>query len=145
MLLALASWVLLQVPPDGVLRLELGEERALRFPGLQRIAVSVGTADCKTVGNSEVLFLGTQLGKAPFLGWLSNGQRVTFMVQVVPAKAKGPKKVPTTTRQQGDVTVFEFNEDLAEITDTREVDGGIMIRGRDRKGLAVEVMLTPRK
>jgi Pilus formation protein N terminal region len=143
MLLTLASLVLLQVPPDGVLTLELGEQRKLKLPGLQRVAVSVGQADCKTIGNDELLFLGTEVGKSPFHGWLTNGKHVTFMVNVVPSK--GPRPVPTTTTQKGDVTVFEFNEDLAEITETREVDGGLLIRGKNRKGLGVEVLLTPKK
>jgi hypothetical protein len=36
MLLTLASLVLLQVPPDGVLTLELGEQRRLKLPGYPR-------------------------------------------------------------------------------------------------------------
>lgn len=142
MLLTLASLVLLQVPADGVLTVELGEQRTLKLPGLQRIAFSVGQADCKSIGNDEVLFLGTELGKAPFHGWLTNGKHVTFLVNVV--ASKGPRPVPVTTQRKGDVTVFEFNEELTEITETREVDGGILIRGKNRKGLGVEVMLTPK-
>jgi len=102
-----------------------------------------GAGRLQAIGNDEVLFLGTELGKAPFLGWFTNGKRVTFLVNVVPAK--GPRPVPATSEQRGDVTVFEFNEELAEITETREVDGGIVIRGKNRKGLGIEVMLTPKK
>lgn len=144
MLAALASLVLLQSPTIE-LTLELGERRTVVVPGLQRLAMGSGPVDCKTIGNSQVVFIGVGLGKANAFAWTGKGERVAFALTVVEVKPKGPKNIPATTQQKGDVTVFEFNEELAEITDTREVDGGIVIRGKNRKGVGIEVMLTPKK
>jgi len=143
MLFTVMSLVLLQNATIE-LTLEVGEQRTVVVPGLQRLVMGSGPVDCKTIGNHQVLFIGMGEGKSSAFAWTGKGERVAFHLTVVPVKPKGPTNVPVTTQRKGDVTVFEFNEELAEITETREVDGGILIRGKNRKGLGVEVMLTPK-
>jgi len=141
--LSVALLLLTQVPPSGVLTLELDEHRVLTLPRLQRVAVSTGTADCKTIGNDRVEFIASQLGTWPFLGWASDGHRITFLVKVIPKRP--PKVQRTTTKPSGTAQVATINDDLVEIVSANETaDGGIHLTARNAKGELVEIDLQPR-
>lgn len=207
--------------------LELGERRQFHTPGLQRVAVSTGTADCRTIGNSRLEVIGSEVGKFSLLAWFTNGKRVTSLVVVRPAKtelgpyslktlpeviriAVGERRVlrlsgmehftsgganvdakaieggieligheggdahllvrfkgglaavtrvlalpPSALSQElatpvkasientGALSVVKFDESLTEVNEVFEVDGGVLLRGKNAHGLAVEVFLQP--
>ena len=44
---------------------------------------------------------------------------------------------------RSEVSVFTFPEELVEVLDAKEVDGGLRLVGRNRAGARLEVIVTP--
>lgn len=144
-MLALVLFVSLAQVPE-LLTLEVGETRRLSIPGLQRMAVSVSCYDARPVGGGKLDFIGVCEGRSTFLGWLGNGKRVVMDVRIVPATPR-PKSVAVPVQQEdagrSEVSVFTFPEELVEVVDAQELDGGLRLVGRNRAGARLEVIVTP--
>ena len=152
-MLPLLLWLAVAQVPTRI-TLEVGESQRVKVPGLQRIAVSADQVyDLRPVGGDEVEFIGSAPGRSRVLMWRSRGQLVSMDLLVVPATAKSkavPVPVTRTVERisvNGEVrqtTVFTFPESLAQVTDTTEVDGGVILKGLTTSGEHLEIFITPR-
>jgi pilus assembly protein CpaC len=67
----------------GNIALGVGTQKVITVPGIQRIAIGdQNIADVKTLGNGQVLILGSSEGKTTLLVWKSTGQRVSYLISV---------------------------------------------------------------
>lgn len=67
----------------GNLSLGVGTQKVLTVPGMQRVAVGdPGIADVKTIGNNQILIIGSTEGKTTLLVWKSSGQRLSYLISV---------------------------------------------------------------
>lgn len=67
----------------GNLALGVGTQKVLTLPGIQRVAVGdPSVADVKTIGNNQLLIIGSSEGKTTLLVWKTGGQRVSYLVSV---------------------------------------------------------------
>lgn len=67
----------------GNIALGVGTQKVMNVPGIKRIAVGdPSIADVKTIGNNQVLIIGSAEGKTSLLIWKSNDQRLTYNVMV---------------------------------------------------------------
>ncbi len=66
------------------LSLGVGTQKVITIPGgISRIAVGdPSVADVKTIGNSQILIIGSGAGKTTLLVWKGNGQRISYLVSV---------------------------------------------------------------
>lgn len=144
-----APWV-----SGQVLELEVGEERVIRVPGVQRIAVSsVSLYDVKTMGRDEVWFKGFAVGKTTVLLWTNDGTRLTIPLSVVAHRSR-PAPVAVTKSKgravgadggvSGSLEVFEFPAELVDVREVGRADGGVHFVGTDRNGSKYDLVLTPR-
>ncbi|MBX5483153.1 MAG: pilus assembly protein N-terminal domain-containing protein [Myxococcaceae bacterium] len=78
-LAATAAWA-----QEGTsINLGVGTQKVITVPGISRIAVGdPSIADVKTIGNSQVLIIGSGEGKTTLLIWKNSGQRISYMVTV---------------------------------------------------------------
>lgn len=130
---------------DINVELELGEQKTIIVPGIQRVAVSGSVVDVKTIGNNELLLIGSILGKSTALIWTANGNRISLNSHVVEAHAKTPARVPITShRESGGVTVVEIPEGLHDVREERSADGGSVLVGINDKGLKVFITIEER-
>lgn len=143
-----APWV-----PGQVIELEVGEERALRLPGLQRVAVSntIGY-DVKTRGNDELVLIGLAVTKATVLVWTRH-ERFAIELSVVAKRVRSLPVAVTTSRGKavgadggvsGSLEVFEFPAELVDVREVGRADGGVHFVGTDRNGSKYDLVLTPR-
>lgn len=153
-MLSLALAVLLaQAEVPAELTLAVGETVTLHVPRLQRVAVSGNASmlDMRPLGHDELQLTAYAEGKTTVPCWSSDGKRWMVRVTITPPRT-GAQPVPAKRRverakvngQDRTVTVFEFPETLETITEAREVDGGVLLRGLTAKGVPLEVVLTPR-
>ncbi|MFO0597476.1 MAG: pilus assembly protein N-terminal domain-containing protein [Myxococcaceae bacterium] len=67
----------------GALALGVGSQKVLTVPGMQRVAVGdPSIADVKTIGNNQILVIGSSEGKTTLLVWKSSGQRLSYNISV---------------------------------------------------------------
>ena len=67
----------------GNIALGVGTQKVLTVPGIQRVAVGdADVADVKTIGNNQLLIIGSDEGKTTLLVWKTSGQRVSYLVSV---------------------------------------------------------------
>ncbi len=67
----------------GSISLGVGTQRVLTIPGIQRVAVGdPAIADVKTIGNNQLLVIGSSEGKTTLLIWKGSGQRINYLVSV---------------------------------------------------------------
>ncbi len=77
----LASTALAQ--EGGNIALGVGTQKVITVPGIQRVAVGdASVADVKTIGNNQLLIIGSAEGKTTLLIWKTSGQRVSYLVAV---------------------------------------------------------------
>lgn len=144
-----APWV-----PGQSIELEVGEERVIRIPGLQRVAVS-GTFgyDVKTRGHDELLLIGLAVTKSTLLVWTSRGDRLTIEFSVVAKRARSSPVAVTKSKGRavgadggvsGSLEVFEFPAELVDVREVGRADGGVHFVGTDRNGSKYDLVLTPR-
>lgn len=111
---------------------------------VQRIIVSGGDTYSAQFPEQGVLeVVGHAPGATTVVMFFADGSRASFPLRVVQPKAK-PVVVSATQRQSNGVSVIEIPESLVDVSDVREVDGGIVLTGRNEKGQRIEVTLTPR-
>lgn len=144
-----APWV-----PGQAIELEVGEERVIRVPGIQRVAVSntVGY-DVKTLGNDALLLIGLAVTKSQLLVWTSRGERLTIEFSVVAKRARSSPVAVTKSKGRaigadggvsGSLEVFEFPAELVDVREVGRTDGGVHFVGTDRNGSKYDLVLTPR-
>ncbi|MBL9037701.1 MAG: pilus assembly protein N-terminal domain-containing protein [Archangium sp.] len=79
--MAVASPVFAQ--EGGTISLGVGTQKVITVPGIQRVAVGdAAVADVKTIGNNQLLIIGSAEGKTTLLLWKTSGQRVSYLVSV---------------------------------------------------------------
>lgn len=67
----------------GNIALGVGSQKVITVPGIQRVAIGdPGVADVKTIGNNQLLIIGSAEGKTTLLIWKGNGQRVSYNIAV---------------------------------------------------------------
>jgi len=67
----------------GTISLGVGTQKVITVPGIARVAVGdASVADVKTIGNSQLLIIGSAEGKTTLLIWKTSGQRVSYLVSV---------------------------------------------------------------
>ena len=68
---------------ESLLRIRLGFQKVLTFPGMSRIAVGdPSIADVKAIGNDQLLVLGVGRGKTTLLVWKNGGERTSLLLWV---------------------------------------------------------------
>lgn len=77
----LATTVLAQ--DGGPLALGVGTQKVITVPGIQRVAVGdPNVADVRTIGNNQLLIIGSAEGKTTLLVWKTSGQRISYLISV---------------------------------------------------------------
>ncbi len=67
----------------GNIALGIGTQKVLTVPGIQRVAVGdPSVADVRTIGNNQLLLIGSAEGKTTLLVWKTSGQRVSYLLSV---------------------------------------------------------------
>ena len=67
----------------GNIALGVGTQKVLQMPGIQRVAIGdPNVADVKTIGNNQLLIIGSTEGKTTLLVWKTSGQRVSYLLSV---------------------------------------------------------------
>ena len=67
----------------GNIALGVGTQKVLTVPGIQRVAIGdPNVADVKTIGNNQLLIIGSTEGKTTLLVWKTSGQRVSYLVSM---------------------------------------------------------------
>jgi pilus assembly protein CpaC len=67
----------------GNIALGVGTQKVLTVPNIQRVAVGdAAVADVRTIGNNQLLIIGSNEGKTTLLVWKSTGQRVSYLISV---------------------------------------------------------------
>jgi pilus assembly protein CpaC len=67
----------------GNIALGVGTQKVITVPGIQRVAIGdANVADVKTIGNNQLLIIGTSEGKTTLLIWKTSGQRISYLVSV---------------------------------------------------------------
>jgi Flp pilus assembly secretin CpaC len=155
----------------GAVTLEVGEQKVVTAPcSLQRLAVdatpptlsriALGDAsivDIKTIGNNQIVFIGGGEGQTTILGWCSNGQRISWLVKVVPAgtrprvdreikvkqSAGSAKIVDESGVRDTQVTVVEIPGDLVDVEEVKSPDGRVTLVGYDSAHRRVTITATP--
>lgn len=146
---SVAPWV-----PGQVLEVEVGEERVIRIPGLQHVAVSntVGY-DVKTPGRDELVLVGLAVAKSTLMVWTSRGERFAIEFSVVPKRVRSSPVAVTKSEGRalgadggvsGSLEVFEFPAELVDVREVGRADGGVHFVGTDRNGSKYDLVLTPR-
>lgn len=70
LLVVIASAALAQSSPARPLNLAVGAQKSLTLPGIQRVAIGdPAIADVKTIGNNELVLIGTSAGHTTLLVW----------------------------------------------------------------------------
>ncbi len=67
----------------GPVSLGVGTQKVLTVPGIQRVAVGdPAIADVRTIGNNQLLIIGSAEGKTTLLVWKTSGQRISYLISV---------------------------------------------------------------
>lgn len=67
----------------GPLPLGVGTQKVITVPGIQRVAVGdPNIADVRTIGNNQLLIIGSSEGKTTLLVWKTSGQRISYLISV---------------------------------------------------------------
>lgn len=93
-LLALMSGLLaapVAAQEGGSINIGVGAQKVITVPGIQRVAIGdSAVADVKTIGNNQLLVIGSAEGKTTLLIWKTSGQRISYQVSV---KREDPNQV----------------------------------------------------
>ena len=93
-----------QVLPQ--VRLQRGESKILKIPGLQRVAVGdPSTVDVKTIGGDRLEVIGVDAGRTTLLAWTTSGERYTANLEVA-----GTRAGPSNLQQVDDAVPTVENE-----------------------------------
>ncbi|MBX7096744.1 MAG: pilus assembly protein N-terminal domain-containing protein [Myxococcaceae bacterium] len=67
----------------GSISIGVGTQKVITVPGIQRVAIGDSqVADVKTIGNNQLLVIGSAEGKTTLLIWKTSGQRISYLVSV---------------------------------------------------------------
>ncbi len=126
--------------------MEVGQTRRVSLPSqVQRLTVSgVSLYDARFPEPGVMELVAYSPGRTTVLLWLVDGRRATFDLRIDPAAAKAKPVKVVRTELQG-VTVFELPEQLTEVTEVIELDGGVRLVGRTARGARLEIDLAPKR
>jgi tetratricopeptide (TPR) repeat protein len=70
-------------PASVAVKLEVGHQKVLNFPGMVRVAVGdPNVVEVKTIGSSQLLLIGASVGSTTLQVWMSSGERASHLVTV---------------------------------------------------------------
>jgi Pilus formation protein N terminal region len=139
MLALVISLVVHQLPE---VQLEVGESTVLKT-GKVRMTSGLSICDVRVKDPGVLELIGYTPGRSTLMVWRTDGTQFSLPVKVVPARARPqPVKVTKRAAPRG-VLVFEFPESFSELTEVREVDGGLLVVGKSSDGMRLELAVTP--
>ena len=81
----------------GNISLGVGTQKVITVPGIARVAVGdAAVADVKTIGNNQLLIIGSSEGKTTLLIWKNSGQRISYLLSV---RKQDPNEVITEIKK----------------------------------------------
>jgi hypothetical protein len=137
MLALVIALVVHQLPE---VQLEVGESKVLKTGGV-RMTSGLSICDVRVKDSGMLELIGYTPGRSTLMVWRTDGTRISVPVKVVPARAR-PQPVKVTKRAAPPV-VFEFPASFSELTEVREVDGGVLVVGKSSDGMRLELVVTP--
>ncbi len=74
----------------GNIAIGVGAQKVLTVPGIQRVAIGdPAIADVKTIGNNQLLIIGSAEGKTTLLIWKTDGRRTSYNISVSKVDREG--------------------------------------------------------